>query len=80
MLMLFGPAAATVAAAVEGFVGAFRTSKRWTSRLGTPAIAALCYGKVPLAALEEQGALTVSGAREALQQFADLFEMPPKAG
>ena len=41
MLMLFGPAAATIAAAVEGGVGSWRTSRRGTSRLGTPAIAAL---------------------------------------
>lgn len=44
-----------------------------------PAVAALCYGKVPLAALEEQGALAVSGDKQAMQQFANLFEMPPKA-
>ncbi len=41
MLLLFGPEAATIAAAVEGSVGAFRTSKRWTSRIGTPAMAAV---------------------------------------
>lgn len=40
MLLLIGPEAACIAAAVEGAVGAYRTSKRWTSRLGTPAIAA----------------------------------------
>ena len=41
MLLLFGPAAAAIGAAVEGSVGALRTSKRWTSRLGTPAMAAI---------------------------------------
>ena len=41
MLLLFGPEAATIAAAVEGSVGAFRTSKRWTSRIGTPAMASV---------------------------------------
>ncbi len=40
MLLVFGPAAACLAAAVEGAVGSFRTSKRWTSRLGGPAMAA----------------------------------------
>ncbi len=40
MLMLFGPASAVLAAAVEGAVGSYRTSKRWTSRLGGPAMAA----------------------------------------
>jgi len=44
-----------------------------------PAIAGLVYGKVPLAALEGQGALAVTGDRSALTRFADLFEMPPKA-
>jgi diguanylate cyclase (GGDEF)-like protein/PAS domain S-box-containing protein len=41
MLMLFGAEAATIAAAVEGSVGAYRSSKRWTSRLGTPSMAAI---------------------------------------
>lgn len=40
MLLLFGPAAACLGATVEGAVGSFRTSKRWTSRLGGPAMAA----------------------------------------
>ncbi len=41
MLLLFGPAAATLAAVVEGAVGSVRTSKRWTSRLGGPAMTAI---------------------------------------
>lgn len=41
LLLLHGPAAATLAAAGEGMVGAFRTSKRWTSRIATPAMASL---------------------------------------
>jgi DNA-binding HxlR family transcriptional regulator len=44
-----------------------------------PAVAGLVYGKVPLAALEQQGALSVDGSRDALARFADIFEMPPKA-
>lgn len=48
---------------------------------GSPsAIAGLAYGKLPLAELEQQGALEIAGERAALQRFADLFEMPPKAG
>ena len=39
LLLLQGPAAAAVAAAAEAGVGSFRTSKRWTSRLGSPAMA-----------------------------------------
>jgi hypothetical protein len=44
-----------------------------------PAVAGLVYGKVPLAELERQGALSVNGSRDALTRFADIFEMPPKA-
>jgi hypothetical protein len=44
-----------------------------------PAIAGLVYGKAPLAALEAEGALAVTGDRGALQRLADLYEMPPKA-
>jgi diguanylate cyclase (GGDEF)-like protein/PAS domain S-box-containing protein len=41
LLLMHGPAAATVAAAGEGFVGAYRSSKRWTSRIASLAMAAL---------------------------------------
>lgn len=41
LLLLHGPAAATVAAAGEAAVGSFRSSKRWSSRLFSPASAAL---------------------------------------
>jgi diguanylate cyclase (GGDEF)-like protein/PAS domain S-box-containing protein len=41
VLLMNGPAAATLAAAAEGFFGSVRTSKRWTSRLGSPAMASL---------------------------------------
>ena len=41
LLLLLGPAASAVAAACEGFVVSCRTSKRWTSRLFTPASATL---------------------------------------
>ena len=44
-----------------------------------PAVAGLVYGKVPLEALEKQGALTVAGDRAALLRFAALWEMPEKA-
>jgi diguanylate cyclase (GGDEF)-like protein/PAS domain S-box-containing protein len=45
LLLLHGPGAATLAAACEGAVGSWRTSTRLTSRLGTPAMAALAmYG------------------------------------
>lgn len=41
VLLLLGPPAATVLAAAEAALGSFRTSKRWTSRLGSPAMATL---------------------------------------
>jgi diguanylate cyclase (GGDEF)-like protein/PAS domain S-box-containing protein len=41
LLLLHGPAAATVAAGCETAVGAFRTSTRWTSRIASPAMSAL---------------------------------------
>ncbi|MES2715195.1 MAG: EAL domain-containing protein [Pseudomonadota bacterium] len=45
LLLLHGPAAASVAAAAEGLLGSWRTSKRWTSRLASPAMACIAmYG------------------------------------
>ena len=46
LLLLHGPAAAVVAAAGEGFLGSYRASKRWTSRLASPAMAALAMAAV----------------------------------
>ena len=41
LLLMHGPAAAALAAAGEAFVGSARSSKRWTSRLASPAMAAM---------------------------------------
>ena len=41
LLLLHGPEAAAVASGFEALVGSFRASKRWTSRIGSPAMAAL---------------------------------------
>ena len=41
LLLLHGPAAATFAAAGEALVGSWRTSKRWTSRIISPATASI---------------------------------------
>jgi hypothetical protein len=41
LLLLYGPAAATLGAAAEAAVGSWRTSTRWTSRLGSPALVGL---------------------------------------
>jgi diguanylate cyclase (GGDEF)-like protein/PAS domain S-box-containing protein len=41
LLLTLGPTPAMLAAAGEGFIGAFRASKRWTSRLVSPATASI---------------------------------------
>jgi diguanylate cyclase (GGDEF)-like protein/PAS domain S-box-containing protein len=41
LLLMHGPAAAALAASAEAFVGAMRTTQRWTSRLASPAFAAI---------------------------------------
>ncbi len=41
LLLIHGPAAATLAAAGEAAMGSWRTSKRWTSRIASPTLAAL---------------------------------------
>ena len=41
IMLLQGIHAGVIAAAIEGLVGSWRTSRRWTSRIGTPAMAAL---------------------------------------
>ena len=46
LLLMHGPAAATLAAAGEAFVGSARSSKRWTSRLASPAMAAIAMSVV----------------------------------
>src|SRR5260221_5724844 len=41
MMLVFGAPAAVLAASVEGAVASWRSSARWTSRVGTPAMASL---------------------------------------
>ena len=41
VLLVYGAPAAAFAAALEGTVASWRTSRRWTSRIGTPAMASL---------------------------------------
>ena len=41
LLMLHGPAPAVLAASGEALIGSWRTSKRWTSRIASPMMAAL---------------------------------------
>jgi DNA-binding HxlR family transcriptional regulator len=44
------------------------------------ALAGAVYGGVPLAALEEAGALAISGDRALAERFLTLFPLPPKVG
>jgi len=61
LLLLHGPAAATLASAGEALVGSCRTSKRWTSRIASPTMAAIsmfCSGSLlesALGALHSRG-------------------------
>ena len=50
-------------------------------RASPPAVvAAAVYGKVPLAALEGEGAMTIEGDRATFARFVDFFHLPEKAG
>lgn len=44
-----------------------------------PTLAAIIYGKVPLAEMEAAERLVFSGSREKAQAFIDLFRLPAKA-
>jgi diguanylate cyclase (GGDEF)-like protein/PAS domain S-box-containing protein len=61
LMLVLGPAAAVVAAAVEAFVGSWRSSRRWTSRLFSPASATLAMAlagvllQAGMAALDARG-------------------------
>ena len=64
LLLVQGPAAAAVAAAGEAAMGSYRSSKRWTSRIASPAIAALamfCTGSLLHAVLARLDAAGWSG-------------------
>ena len=41
LLLMHGPAAATLAAAGEGLIGSWRTTGRWSSRIASPAMACI---------------------------------------
>ena len=43
-------------------------------------VAAAVYGKVPLEALEGEGAMTIEGDRATFERFVDFFHLPEKAG
>ena len=49
LLLLHGPAAAVVAAAAAGFAASYRGGRRWTHRIGAPAMSVLAMGAAGLA-------------------------------
>jgi hypothetical protein len=49
-------------------------------RAPAQAVAAAVYGKVPLEALEGEGAMTIEGDRATFERFVDFFHLPEKAG
>jgi PAS domain S-box-containing protein len=61
VLLLQGSAAAAALAAAEAAVGSYRTSKRWTSRLGSPAMATLAMFTAGSLFEAGQGAIASDG-------------------
>ncbi len=49
-------------------------------RASAQAVAAAVYGKVPLSALEAEGAMTIEGDQAMFERFVDFFHLPEKAG
>ncbi len=79
VLLMIGPAAAALVAAGETGLGAFRTSRRWTSRLVTPAISGLSIwssGSLlqwTLVRLEAAGGASAAAVAAAMMAFAALY-------
>jgi diguanylate cyclase (GGDEF)-like protein/PAS domain S-box-containing protein len=75
LLLMHGPAAGCVAAALEGLVSSWRSSKRWTTRLGTASIAAfsLFVCGPALSALSERLGSSGADAAAALVLAAMVF-------
>ena len=80
LLLLHGAPAATIAAAAEAYVGAHRSSKRWTSRIASPAMSALAiflagqllmtlYGWMGAALVGDAGWLLLAAMSAALVYF-----------
>ena len=73
LLLVHGPAAATIAAAAEAAVGSFRTSKRWTSRIGSPTMAALAMFACGAAFTLATSAARIEGVLSNSWLFVMLF-------
>ena len=79
VLLVLGPAAAAVAAAAEALTGSLRTSKRWTSRIASPAIAVLAMASTgwllhaALNALQQAGDDSAAATLAAALGFSMLY-------
>lgn len=49
-------------------------------RASAQLVAAAVYGKIPLEAVEAEGAMTIEGDRVTFERFVDFFHLPEKAG
>jgi len=79
VLLALGPQAAAIVAAGEVAIGAYRTSKRWTSRLISPAVGAVSLGSTGwllqqgLAAMSRAGWTSAAALLAATLAFALLY-------
>ncbi len=75
-LLMNGPAAAALAAAAEGAVGSYRTSRRATSWIGTPAMAGLgMYASGTLYAIAVESSTASGAVPSLLVQLAFLLPL-----
>ena len=75
LLLDFGPGAAAIAAAAEAGVISWRTSDRWTSRFGSPAMAALAMYACGTAFSYALPQLLIAGAYPVGTKFALLLAL-----
>ena len=79
LLLLVGPGAAAVAAGAEALTGSWRTSKRWTSRIASPAIAVLAMASTgwllhaALHSLQQAGIESAAVTLAAVLTFSMLY-------
>ncbi len=75
LLLDFGPGAAAIAAAAEAGVISWRTSSRWTSRMGSPAMAALAMYGCGTVFAYAQANLPIPGAYAVGSKFGLLLAL-----
>jgi diguanylate cyclase (GGDEF)-like protein len=75
LLLDVGPEAAVIAAAAESGAISWRTSKRWTSRFGSPAMTAISMGVCGTVFAAAKSALVLSGHWGAGSEFTLLLAL-----